>query len=94
MSEAVPFHEKLHTLTIEEFGELYLSIIAAISKHGGKAIIFDGDKPVAQLTQYEEPPLNGYGSMKGQIKIHGDIVSPLPPEWYTSCTGHDEDLPT
>ena len=89
MPEAVPFHEKLHTLTVEEFGEQYLSIIAAVFEQDGKAILFDGDKPVVQITRYEEPPLHGYGSMKGQIKIHGDIVSPLPPEWYGS--NYDEE---
>ena len=89
MPEAVPFHEKLHTLTVEEFGEQYLSIIAAVFEQDGKAILFDGDKPVVQITRYEEPPLHGYGSMKGQIEIHGDIVSPLPPEWYSS--NYDEE---
>ena len=87
MAEAVPFHEKLHTLTVEEFGEQYLSIIAAVFEQDGKAIIFDGDKPIVQITRYVEPPLHGYGSMKGQI--HGDIVSPLPPEWYSS--NYDEE---
>ena len=89
MPEGVPFHEKLHTLTVEEFGEQYLSIIAAVFEQDGKAILFDGDKPIVQITRYQEPPLHGYGSMKGQIKIHGDIVSPLPPEWYSS--NHDEE---
>lgn len=89
MPEAVPFHEKLHTLTVEEFGEQYLSIIAAVFEQDGKVILFDGDKPIVQITRYEEPPLHGYGSMKGQIKIHGDIVSPLPPEWYSS--NYDEE---
>ena len=89
MPEAVPFHEKLHTLTVEEFGEQYLSIIAAVFEQDGKAILFDGDKPIVQITRYEEPPLHGYGSMKGQIKIHDDIVSPLPPEWYSS--NYDEE---
>ena len=89
MPEGVPFHEKLHTLTVEEFGEQYLSIIAAVFEQDGKAILFDGDKPIVQITRYQEPPLHGYGSMKGQIKIHGDIVSPLPPEWYSS--NYDEE---
>lgn len=93
MTEAVPFHEKLHTLTVEEFGEQYLSIIAAVFEQDGLAIIFDGDKPVVQITRYEEvhDPLRG--SLKGQVEIHGDIVSPLPPEWYTSCGGHDVEQP-
>lgn len=93
MTEAVPFHEKLHTLTVEEFGEQYLSIITAVFEQDGLAIIFDGDKPLVQITRYEEvhDPLRG--SLKGQAEIHGDIVSPLPPEWYTSCIGHDVEQP-
>lgn len=89
MTEAVPFQDKLHTLTVEEFGEQYRSIIAAVFKQDGLAIIFDGDKPLVQITRYEEPSLHGYGSMKGQIEIHGDIVSPLPSEWYAS--NYDEE---
>ena len=93
MPEAVPFHEKLHTLTVEEFGEQYLSIITAVFEQDGLAIVFDGDKPLVQITRYEEvhDPLRG--SLKGQVEIHGDIVSPLPPEWYTSCSGHDVEQP-
>ncbi len=91
MTEAVPFHKKLHTLTIEEFGEQYLSIIAAVFEQDGKAIIFDGDKPIVQITRYEEvhDPLRG--SLKGKMEIHGDIVSPLPPEWYALNTDQDEE---
>lgn len=78
-----------HTCTTAEFKEQCLEIIAELAEYGGKVIIFDEDEPIVQLTQYEEPPLNGYGSMKGQIKILGDIVSPLPPEWYSS--NYDEE---
>ena len=74
MTEAVPFHKKLHTLTIEEFGEQYPSIIAAVFEQDGKAILIDGDKPVVQITRYKEvhDPLRG--SLKGKTEIHGDIV--------------------
>ena len=89
MTEAVPFQDRLHTLTVAEFGEQYRSIIAAVFEQDGKAIIFDGDTPVVQITRYQEPPLHGYGSMKGRVEIHGDIVSPLPPEWYAS--NYDEE---
>ena len=93
MTQPIPFHEKLHTLTTEEFKEQCLAIIAAVSEHDGMAIIFDDDKPIVQITRYQEihDPLRG--SLKGHAQIHGDIVSPLPPEWYTSCSGHDEEQP-
>ena len=77
------------TYTTAEFKEQCLEIIAELVECGGRVIIFDEDEPIVQLTQYEEPPLHGYGSMKGQIQILGDIVSPLPPEWYSS--NYDEE---
>lgn len=83
MTEAVPFQDKLHTLTVEEFGEQYRSIIEAVFKQDGLAIIFDGDKPIVEITRYEEVHDPIHGSLKGKMEIHGDIVSPLPPEWYT-----------
>ena len=91
MSESIPFHEKLHTLTTEEFKEQCLAIIAAVCEQDGKAIIFDGDKPIVQITRYQEVQDPLRGSLKGRAQIHGDIVSPLPPEWYTLCTDQDEE---
>lgn len=89
MTEAVPFHEKLHTLTTEEFKEQCLAIITAVSEQDGLAIIFDGDKPLVQITRYEEVHDPIRGSLEGKMEIHGDIVSPLPPEWYSS--NYDEE---
>lgn len=77
------------TISTEELQEQCHEVITQLAKCGGMVIIFHDGKPVAQMTQFEEPPLNGYGSMKGQIKILGDIVSPLPPEWYSS--NYDEE---
>ena len=89
MNEPAKSQRIYHTCTTVEFKEQCLEIIAELVECGGKVIIFKDGEPIVQLTQYEEPPLNGYGSMKGQIKIHGDIVSPLPPEWYSS--NYDEE---
>ncbi len=91
MAEPVPYHEKLHTLSTEEFKERCLEIMTHVFEHDGKAIIFYGDEPIVQITRYQETPDPVRGSLKGQVQIHGDIVSPMPPEWYTSCTGHDEE---
>ena len=91
MTEAVPFQDKLHTLTVEEFGEQYRSIIEAVFEQDGLAIIFDGDKPLVEITRYEEVHDPIRGSLKGKMEIHGDIVSPLPPEWYTLRTDQDEE---
>ncbi|MCY3693525.1 MAG: hypothetical protein OXI54_00180 [Chloroflexota bacterium] len=91
MTEAIPFQDKLHTLTVEEFGEQYRSIIEAVFKQDGLAIIFDGDKPIVEITRYEEVHDPIRGSLKGKMEIHGDIVSPLPSEWYALRTDQDEE---
>ena len=91
MSESIPFHEKLHTLTVEEFGEQYRSIIEAVFQQDGLAIIFDGDTPLVEISRYEEVNDPIRGSLKGKMEIHGDIVSPLPPEWYALRTDQDEE---
>ena len=72
-----------HALRTDEFKEQCLELIAEVFERGGSVIIFDGEQPVAELVRYEERPNPAYGSLKGKIKIMGDIEGPMPVEWYT-----------
>ena len=72
-----------HALYIDEFKEQSLDLIAEVAERGGSVVIFDGDEPVAELTHYVEKPNPAYGSLKGRLKIVGDIEGPMPVEWYT-----------
>jgi antitoxin (DNA-binding transcriptional repressor) of toxin-antitoxin stability system len=47
----------------------------------GEIIITKRGKPVARLVPVsdETPPL--FGSMKGTVKILGDVVAPIDEEW-------------
>jgi hypothetical protein len=53
---------------------------------------------MVRVTPIEDRPIKGrrpksmYGVDKGKIKILGDIVSPMPPEWFSSPANADEDL--
>ena len=89
---AKPQHIYL-TFTTDEFKEQCLEIIAELSKCGGVVIIFDGDEPIVQLTQYEEVHDPVRGSFKGRMEILGDIVSPMPAEWYSTPAESGEQLP-
>ncbi len=71
-------------LHIDEFKERCLELIAAIYRDGGALIVTDGDGPGAEITRYVQPPLAGYGSLKGRVTILGDIEGPMPVEWYTN----------
>lgn len=72
-----------HALHIDEFKEQCLELIGEVAERGGSVIIFDEDEPLVELTRYVEPPLGGYGSLKGKVQILGDIEGPMPVEWYT-----------
>ena len=91
MSDSIPFHEKLHTLTTEEFREECLAIIAAVHEQDGMAIIFDGDKPLVQITRYEEARDPLYGSLKGKMEILGGNEDTMSPEWYAMNADQDEE---
>lgn len=91
MTEPTKPQRIYYTCTTAEFKEQCLEIIAELVECDGEVIIFDGDEPVVQITRYQEvhDPLRG--SLKGRVQIHGDIVSPLPPEWYALSTDQDEE---
>ena len=82
-----PFHA-IHTPSTAEFQEQCLDFINEITEAEAegrtvKYIVFGDDGPVALLTHYVEPPMPAiYGLYKGKVKILGDIVSPMPAEWF------------
>ena len=88
MIDYVKPHNAIHTPSTAEFKEQCLDFINEITEAEAdgrtvKYIVFDGDEPVALLTHYVAPPMpSGYGLLKGKLEIHGDIVSPMPAEWF------------
>ena len=66
-------------------------MIADVAERGGGVIILCEDEPVAELVRYVQPPLSGYGSLKGKVKILGDIEGPMPVEWYTDPAVQTDD---
>ena len=60
-----------------------LELIDEIYREGGELVITEGDEPLVKLTRYVQPPLAGYGSLKGKVQILGSIEGPMPVEWYT-----------
>ena len=87
MNYVKPLHA-IHTPSTAEFQEQCLDFINEITEAEAEGrnveyIIVGDDGPVALLTHYVNPPLpSGYGILKGEIAIHGAIVSPMPAEWF------------
>ena len=48
--------------------------------------------PSPGLAPYRKRPDTFFGADKGKIKILGDIVSPMPAEWFEDPEDSDQDL--
>ena len=84
---------QVHTLTLDEFKEQCLVFVSKIASADDdqtiKVIIFDGDAPVALLTRYKRPQLPEYPPV--EVEILGDIVSPMPSEWFKTWKEMEEE---
>lgn len=77
---------KVHTITVAEFQKQCLDFIneIAAAKAAGRRvdvlILDDNDAVLALLSNYDEPP--PIDRPKFHVEILGDIVSPMPAEWF------------
>ena len=72
----------IRTITASEFKAKCLKLMDEVADSGEEIVITKNGKPVAKLTPYRETPEFTFGRYQDKIVIHGDIVSPMPPEWF------------
>ena len=78
------------TIQASEFQSQCLKLLDEVAETGKEIIITKNGKPVAMLTPYREQRITTprkkaksmYGADKGKIGTFGDIVSPMPAEWF------------
>jgi prevent-host-death family protein len=71
-----------------QFKARCLQLMDEVEERGVEFVITKYGRPVAKLVPVVEKPQIGFGSMKGTVKILGDIISPIEDlEW-----GSDPDL--
>jgi len=78
----------MRTMAAGAFKTHCLSLIDDVNDSGEEVVITKRGRPLAKLVPIEpKEPESIFGFLKGQVKIVGDIVSPIvsPEEW-------DEDL--
>lgn len=63
----------MKTIGAAKFKEQCLSLLDQLTPEG--LIITKHGKPVAKVIPYPREPRDLIGSLKGRIKIHGDILS-------------------
>ena len=80
------------TIKASEFKAKCLKIMDEVAESGEEIIITKHGRPVSRLTPYREKPKSLFGRGKGMIQIHGDIVEPMPAEWFEDADDSAKDL--
>ena len=71
----------MQTYTASEFKAKCLKIMDEVAESGERVVITKRGVPVAELLPARERRKPIFGSMRGSVKIKGDIISPIDVEW-------------
>lgn len=73
---------EVRTVSASEFEDRCLSLIDEVVQTGDELIITQDGRPISRVTPYRPTRANWFGADRGRYKIVGDIVSPMPDEWF------------
>ena len=74
------------TMKASEFKAKCLRLMDEVAEHGEEIVITKNGRPVAKLAPYRRKPKMPFGRNRENIRILGDIVSPMPAEWFEKET--------
>ena len=77
------------TMKASEFKAKCLRLMDEVAEHGEEIVITKNGKPVAKLAPYRQKPKMPFGRNRENIRILGDIVSPMPAEWFEKADAED-----
>jgi prevent-host-death family protein len=80
------------TIKASEFKAKCLKLMDEVAESGEEIVITKHGRPVSRLMPYREKPKSLFGRGKGMIEIHGDIVEPMPAEWFEDADDSAKDL--
>lgn len=81
------------TIKASEFKARCLKLMDEVAESGEEIVITKNGRPVSRLAPYRRPSAGlVFGRNRDNIRIPGDIVSPMPPEWYEQADDSDKDL--
>ena len=69
------------TIKASEFKATCLKLMDEVAETGDEVVITKNGYPVSRLAPYREKPKSLFGCLRGQMKITGDIMSPIENEW-------------
>ncbi len=68
------------TIKASEFKATCLKLMDEVAETGDEVVITKNGNPVSRLVPYREKPKSLFGCFRGQMKITGDIMSPIEDE--------------
>ena len=81
------------TIKASEFKAKCLKLMDEVAESGEEIVITKNGRPVSRLAPYRKPSSGlWFGRDRDKIRILGDIVSPMPPEWYEKADDSDDEL--
>lgn len=81
------------TIKASEFKAKCLKLMDEVAETGEEIVITKNGRPVSRLAPYRKPSSGlFFGRNRDDIRILGDIVSPMPPEWYEKADDSDDEL--
>ena len=82
----------VRAIKASEFKAKCLQLMDEVAETGEDIIITKHSRPVSRLTPYRDRNGLAFGRNSDIIEIHGDIVSPMPTEWFDTPDGSGDDL--
>ncbi len=80
------------TINAAEFKATCLELLDEVAESGEELIITKNGHPVSRLVPYRVQSSGFIGRDRDKIRILGDIVSPMPSEWFEDSEDVDKDL--
>ena len=80
------------TIKASEFKATCLKLMDEVAETGEEIVITKNGRPVSRLVPFREKPELWFGRNRDVIQIKGDIVSPMPAEWFEKADDSDDYL--
>ena len=80
------------TIKASEFKAKCLRLMDEVAESGEEIVITKNGQPVSRLLPYREKTRLAFGRNRDNIRILGDIVEPMPAEWFEATDSSDEEL--
>ena len=69
------------TIKASEFKARCLKLMDEVAESGNQIVITKNGRPVSRLVPYRSKPKAPFGRDRDRIRILGDIIEPIDPEW-------------